>query len=72
MKMTYGEALRQVFADFERGELSWFEYTSRKAALLRDSKCRLNKDIPSREKRIAVSLTLLGLIAGVTVLLRGT
>jgi len=70
MKITYGEALRQVFMEFERGDLSWFEYRSRKAALLRDSKCHLNRAIPDREMRVAVSLTLLGLMAGVVAILR--
>jgi len=70
MKVTYGEALRQVFADFERGQMSWFEYRSRKAALLSASKCQLNRVVPDREKRIAVSLTLLGLMVGIVAIVR--
>jgi hypothetical protein len=70
MRITYGEALRQVFSDFERGELSWFEYKSRKTAILRDSKCHLNRPIPDHEKRIAISLVILGMMVSVIAIWR--
>ena len=70
MKITYGEALREVFSDFERGKLTYFEYKSRKTALLRISKCHLNRPIPHHQHRIMIALAILGVTLSAITLYR--